>query len=311
MPSSRPHLWPALELAFRSTRKALVCSSFLALPALVLSGCGGAAGVEQDLTPAGSTLMTFGSVGASVQPYTIPAGTSSLTIVARGGQGGLPRDSLSDRSSAAQVTGTVAVQPGQVLLVSVGGEGSDAGTSKHDPLGGWGGLSASGGNGNAASNYLRTSGAGGGATTVQLADADQNNPKTLLIAAGGGGAGAGSGDPLHGGNGGGAGCNTDKVTPWWPGADGQNGSSSILKGGNGGSAGGELGMAGGRGGGGSDSGGNGGGGGGGLRGGNPGTGASGTSAGAGGGSGSSTTYSMTDTSVACVNSGDGAVTISS
>ena len=65
--------------------------------------------------------------------------------------------------------------------------GASAGKSDHDPAGGWGGLGASGGNGNAAKDYLRTSAAGGGATTVQLADSDGSNATTVAVAAGSGG----------------------------------------------------------------------------------------------------------------------------
>jgi hypothetical protein len=54
---------------------------------------------------------------------------------------------------AGQVTGNLAVQPGQLLLISVGQGGANAGSSEHDPQGGWGGLGATrGGAGSSATS---------------------------------------------------------------------------------------------------------------------------------------------------------------
>jgi hypothetical protein len=253
----------------------------------------------------GSTPYTY--QGQVVQTYSVPAGVTSLTITAIGGSGGQSKGSPSGRPKGAQVTGTLAVQPGQELLISVAGEGADASTSDSDPAGGWGGLGAVGGNGDSANDYLRTSGAGGGATTIQLANSDGSDAQTVLVAGGGGGFGGGSGDPLSVGYGGDAGCSPDGAA-WWPGSNGGDGSS--IAGGKGGKAAAETGMAGGRGGGGSGLGGNGGGGGGGVNGGGPGTGARLSSAAGGGGAGSSTTTGMTGASVACASStGNGSVSI--
>ena len=157
------------------------------------------------------------------------------------------------------------------MAISVGGEGQIGGTGSSDPHGGWGGLGMDGGNGNGASDHQRTSGAGGGATTIQIENADGSDLHTVLIAGWGGQNGTTAFDPM-GGSGGHAATQADGV--------------------------------GGRGLGGSGLGGNGGGGGGGLEGGSGGGGAKGTSAGGGGGSGSSATYGMTGTSISQRWNGD-------
>lgn len=287
----------------RTIRPAAAVIAGLTLSAVVLAGCAGqASALGDDLSSVtDATPVTFSYTG-TVQQYTVPDGVASLTIVGIGGSGGTSRTVNANVAAAAKVSGSLAVQPGQQLLVSVGQSGGSASSHDTDPPGGWGGLGANGGNGNAASDTLRTGGAGGGATTIQLADADGTNPQTVLVAGGGGGAGGPSGDSVEIGSGGGAGC-TGGSTPWWPGSNGQDGSQIL--GGKGGTAGGESGMAGGRGQGGSGLGGNGGGGGGGVNGGSPGSGASGTSAAGGGGAGSSATFGMTNTSVNCSLNGGG------
>lgn len=262
----------------------------------VLAGCStqpDALADDVDSTPTAAVTLTY---TGGVQQYLVPQGVTAVQVAATGGAGGTSRILGNVAQPGATVTGTVAVTPGQVLLVSVGQVGGGAGGSDTDPKGGWGGLGANGGNGNAASDTLRTGGAGGGATTVQLADSGGGNATTILVAGGAGGDGGPSGNPLSGGSGGPAGC-TNSGDPnhsqSWTGGDGGN------AGGKGGKAGAQPIMAGARGEGGSGLGGNGGGGGGGVNGGGPGTGASGTSEGGGGGAGSSTTQGMTDTAVTC------------
>ena len=294
MRTTRPADVPARDRARQ--RSTLLVGSVTA-GALLLTACGTpAADLDDDLATAAAPTATFAYTGA-VQQYTVPEGTTSLTVTASGGSGGTTETAGPSRSTGAQVTGTLAVQPGQVLLVSVGQQGEKASSHDTDPKGGWGGLGATGGPGNAASDSLRTGAAGGGATTIQLVEGEGVTPVTVLVAGGGGGDGGPSGDQFGYGGGGDAGCTGLDDAPWWAGTNGQDGST--IMGGKGGVAGAEPGMAGARGGGGSGLGGNGGGGGGGVNGGGAGTGARGTSGGGGGGAGTSTTTGMTDTAVAC------------
>jgi Glycine rich protein len=262
--------------------------------AAVLGGLGGIA------IAAVPTATTCGQAGldpqecdyaGAVQSVVVPAGVDQVSIVATGGDGGGDHEWPADVAAVgygAVVSGVLPVTPGQRLLISVGGEGQEGGTTSSDPHGGWGGLGFNGGSGNGASDHQRTSAAGGGATTVQIENADGSDLHTAVIAGGGGGAGGISGDPGAAGQGGDAGTG-------WGGGNGAHGSA--VNGGSGGTAAQEASGAGARGRGGSELGGNGGGGGGGLLGGAGGGGAGVTSAGGGGGSGSSAVYGMTDTSI--------------
>lgn len=289
-------------------RGAYVVAAVMALAAPALVGCGGTTGEDFGGVVTDSAPTVFSYTGAT-ETYTVPAGVTRLTVVASGGAGGNGLEELT-RAFSAQVTATVAVEPGQSLLVSVGQEGQNASHSDKDPHGGWGALGATGGNGNAAYDSLRSSGAGGGATVVQLTDSGGGNVRTIVVAGGGGGMGAVSGDPDEAGEGGFAGCTgSDNGVPLWSGLDGGNGSEGPL-GAKGGTAASQPTMAGARGKGGSGLGGNGGGGGGGQNGGGPGAGAGGTFAGGGGGAGSSATFDVVAAVVACSrDDGNGKVVI--
>ena len=96
---------------------------------------------------------TFSYTG-TIQSYTVPAGVTSITITAKGAQGGGETYIGATGGLGAIMTGTFAVTPGQVLEVLVGGQGSSA-------------------------EYV---GGGGGGSFVW-----DNSTSTLEIAAGGGG----------------------------------------------------------------------------------------------------------------------------
>jgi Glycine rich protein len=229
---------------------------------------------------------TFQPTGAPVQ-WTVPAGVTSVNFEAAGGGGGHSPGAGSAGGLGADVQGSFPVTPGQVLTISVGENGGTG-------AGGWGGLGMSGGPANTAKQSDRDGGAGGGATVIQVANADGSDPQTVAVAGGGGGQGGGSSDPASAGNGGAAGCQAIVendihyycgVTTW-AGVNGDHGTVGPL-GGNGGAGGGSPTPVGERGQGASGLGGNGGSGGGGVNGGAAGSGAKGISAGGGGGSGSS------------------------
>lgn len=164
-----------------------ICS-VAAVAALGGAGLSMAPGAHADTPPAPQTVNYTGNV----QWVTVPAGVHELNINAIGGDGGVENASNPVEGAGADVSGMIPVTPGQKIGISVGGMGQAAGTNTHDPRGGWGGLGMGGGNGNgASSDYLRTSAAGGGATTIQIENADGYDLHTVLIAAGGGG-GSGS-----------------------------------------------------------------------------------------------------------------------
>ncbi|WP_292713167.1 discoidin domain-containing protein [Microbacterium sp. 67-17] len=246
--------------------------------------------VSSPTSAAAGDSMVFQVDGETVQTFTVLPNMQSLQFQAAGGGGGPSGGyTISGGSWGALVTGTLALEPGDELLISVGAAGEpasgwDDASNPHPPLGGWGGLGASGGNGAWDSLEERTSGAGGGATTIQLVRGGVTT--TIALAGGGGGAGGSSSDPDHFGLGGNAGYEGR-----WTGEDGHHGTVGPL-GGSGGAAAGAATSEGESGHGGTDLGGSGGGGGGGVKGGAGGGGAQGVSAGGGGGAGSSMVDSL-------------------
>ena len=152
---------------------------------------------------ASAETVPFGHTGAE-QQFTVPAGVSTIHVVARGGTGGVGHFNPFPFSSAAQASGTITVTPGQKLFIAVGGEGGDA-TGPPGGAGGWNGGAAGGSSGAAG---CHGGGGGGGATDIRTVT--RSSPGSLesrlIVAAGGGGSGGNSGDNLFtGGPGGGPG----------------------------------------------------------------------------------------------------------
>jgi hypothetical protein len=186
----------------------------------LLAGVGQArAGLPSNCEQSAITVScTFSFTGAPDQTFKVPAGVSSVDIVAVGAPGGDsgPREpSPVPGGGGAVASGAVEVSSGQVLYVEVGGPG-DAGFF----------TSAGGFNGGGMGDPRRSSGpsgpgagGGGGASDVRTApySAGLSADPRLVVAGGGGGAGAPTprGPTLPGyylgGPGGGAG---------WPGREG-------------------------------------------------------------------------------------------
>jgi hypothetical protein len=173
-----------------------------------------AVGVAGLLMPSMAQAATTGSLtfaySASTQIFTVPAGVTQLTVTALGGEGGLGGADSSGNSFPGgyrgQVSGTIAVVPGQVVTIGVGHGGtngtntatgpdnsslSTAAAGGTNPLGGYGG-----GNGGIAGWQGNSGDAGGGgaATVVEVGG-------STIVAGGSGGAG-GSGQyaPTRGGS---------------------------------------------------------------------------------------------------------------
>jgi hypothetical protein len=164
-----------------------------------LSDAGAGGGGGSSLTPAGGILV---GAGAGVQPqveisyvppqgftytggeqtFMVPAGVSSVHVEAVGGRGG---SGSGGGGAPAEVTGELAVTPGETLYVEVGGNGSEA------P--GFNG----GGNGGGAG-----AGGGGGASDIRTASRSSGlAPDHRLLVAAGGGGGGGPGEGFAGGGG--------------------------------------------------------------------------------------------------------------
>jgi hypothetical protein len=136
-----------------------------------------------------ATTQTFTYTGGE-QTFSVPAGVTSVEVVATGGHGG---SAAGAGGAAAQVTGTVSVTPGETLYVEVGGNGEN-GSPDGDS-----GASSGGFNGGAAGGA-----GGGGASDVRTSPAvDGISPDDRLVVAGGGG-GSGQNGSCTGGAGGNA-----------------------------------------------------------------------------------------------------------
>ncbi len=189
----------------------IALSAALIVPSIMLTASGAtAAPVTQNFALTGDE-----------QTFVVPAGVTSIDVVATGGRGSSGTSASPGR--AAQVTGTITVTPGQTLYVNVGGNGG-APFARFN--GGGLGVGAGGG-----ASDVRTSSRINGTTSLE---------SRLLVAAGGGGAGA---FDAPGGNAGANGSDSDAL-----GCDGgdagtatQGGASG---GGNGGATSGSLGQGG-------------------------------------------------------------------
>jgi hypothetical protein len=155
--------------------------------------------------PAQAATQTFGYTG-SEQVFVVPAGVTTLHVVAIGGAGG-PSEFAG--GVAARVSGDITVTPGQTLYVEVGGNGHSAGLG-----GGLGGFNG-GGNGGGIG-----AGGGGGASDLRTSPmAAGLAPDHRLIVAGGGGGTGGNGEISLGGVGGAAGSNGAETTTGDPGGN--------------------------------------------------------------------------------------------
>jgi hypothetical protein len=200
--------------------------------------CVGAAG---GAGPARADVVSFGPSGFE-QSFTVPAGVTSVHVVAIGARGGGGAGTGGDSGQGgfgARATADIPVAPGQVLYVEVGSHGAAA-------LGSSGGAAGfNGGGAGGAGIGLLGGASGGGASDLRTLPRSVTDSLTsrLIVAGGGGGGGGFSGpnscpscqDNPYGGPAGGDGAGVEPVaiggkgaTPSQPGAggsrDGQDGS---------------------------------------------------------------------------------------
>ncbi|MBS1647021.1 MAG: SprB repeat-containing protein, partial [Bacteroidetes bacterium] len=149
------------------------------------------------------TTQSFNYTGAN-QSFTIPSGVCSVTVQAwggGGGGGGTDTQAGNAGGGGAYASSVIAVTPGQVLTIVVGGGGAGGyGCLGSAPGGGGGfGLGTGGAGGNAGPSGCSGAGGGGGGGTGIL-----NGASPMIVAAGGGG-GGGGGNFSKAGTGGGGG----------------------------------------------------------------------------------------------------------
>ncbi|MGY1905459.1 pentapeptide repeat-containing protein, partial [Modestobacter sp. SYSU DS0903] len=150
---------------------------------------------------AATVTCTYSFTGGE-QVFVVPAGVSLLDVTAIGGTGGRALGA-SSAARPVRVAGELPVQPGQTLVVSVGGDGGvpTLSTEGVPTPGGAGGFNGGARGGSALGVPGHVSGAGGGgASDVRLISRTEPGSleSRLLVAAGSGGASAadgGAGDP--------------------------------------------------------------------------------------------------------------------
>ncbi len=122
------------------------------------------------------------------QPYKVPSDTHSVYVEVVGGQGMTPDPNETGWGGlAGQVTGTIIANPGDVLSVGVGCQGTSGGGASPYGPGGARGVGHDIANWT-ISGYGISGGGGGGASAVLL------NNRPLVVAGGGGGASGGATD---------------------------------------------------------------------------------------------------------------------
>lgn len=165
---------------------------------------------------------TFNNYTGSAQTFVVPPTVTNMTVTltgASGGNGGSDGGSAGLRGPVGQVTGTLAVTPGQAFTVFIGSAGGVGATLANNTGGGGGGdsggapLGGGGGRGgNAGGKYTTTffglitnyttSGAGGGgggaAWLYSSTNIGTTNIPLAVAGGGGGGGGAGAGSGLDG-----------------------------------------------------------------------------------------------------------------
>ncbi|MDO7849816.1 glycine-rich protein [Hymenobacter sp. M29] len=127
-----------------------------------------------DTTPA---LATFAFMGTA-QTYVVPAGVTALQVDLAGAMGGYTYNTNTGQGLGGRVQATLAVTPGQVLTVYVGGAGTNA--------------NAGSGGYNGGGSAVFGDGGGGGASDIRLGGTALAN-RVLVAGGGGGGADEGAG----------------------------------------------------------------------------------------------------------------------
>jgi hypothetical protein len=191
--------------------------------------------------PASAAAPVTVTFGPGEQTFTVPDAVTSLAITASGAGGGSaePLENGGAGGAGSQITGNLAVTPGDVLTLTVGERGAQATERDCSGAGGGGngsGQAAPGGDGGSCGGTGDAGGGGGQATTVASGPSSSG---LVAIAAGGGGGGAGGVSVFGGGtggSGGGIGGSGESGEGTNAGSGGAYGGSSTAGGSNGGDA---------------------------------------------------------------------------
>ena len=121
-------------------------------------------------SPAQAVTQTYGFTGGP-QIYVVPDAVTSINVSLSGAQGGSPTGGGTG-GKGANLTSVIAVNPGEVLMIMVGGNGTTNG--------GWNG----GGNSGRIASLGNSAEFGGGATDIRRGG--QALANRIVVAAGGG-----------------------------------------------------------------------------------------------------------------------------
>jgi hypothetical protein len=164
-------------VALVAAMAALLLIAYNASPAHAAGDCS---------TTSGTATCTFGPTG-SEDTFVVPEGVGIIHVVATGAPGAVGRGGAS-AGRGATVSGDLAVSPGQMLYVNVGGKPTGGGScfpsvACNGGFNGGGGGGGSGGGGGGASDVRTVSRSGEPLETLE---------SRLIVAGGGGGGGEGA-----------------------------------------------------------------------------------------------------------------------
>lgn len=162
-------------------------------------------GIQQSLFSQSVTVQTFTYTG-STQTFVVPPCVGIITVQANGAKGG---SIIVGGGDGGRVRGVLTTTPGQLIYITVGGQGTLLN----------GGYNGGGSGGTGA---MTIGAGGGGATDIRIGGNGLAN--RVMVAGGGGGAGSGNWNNPYGGMGGGA-FGTLCVNPYGYGGEGGTGAA--------------------------------------------------------------------------------------
>ncbi len=169
-------------------------------------------------TVAGVPTVTAGNAVGTGFSWTVPAEVTSVTISAAGGDGGSVINPLNsgfgEGGTGALVMLTLPVTPGDVLWMSLGGDGLKNGSSTTAQAGAVGGPGGgAGGSATRGTGATSINGGGGGSSTMVALNSATMSSASVVAVAGAGGGGPSSGSNVGGDGGTPVGGNSGGTTP--------------------------------------------------------------------------------------------------
>ena len=184
-------------------KKLVVAARIRITSGLVLLGFVAAAvGIQADPVAASSVISNTYEYTGETDTFTVPDGVTSMTVTLKGGQGGLGgRDSQGSPIPGGYqgvVTGVIAVTPGDVVTVAVGGGGGEGESSAGNAYGGYPGDNPLSGYDGAFGGVAGPEGSSGGGGGSGAASVLQIGNSQIVAGGAGGNGGNGQFEPIVG-----------------------------------------------------------------------------------------------------------------